>query len=134
MSPVGFDKMLPRDNKMFNVSEGFNLKPVPEPSIIEKLAALDIDIRKLKVKDMSMNSSHYSESTSQNTYRVEANKSKSRHIGGGNYGAADFFADMPSKSHLTSKMSLKQQQSEMSLEEKILQGFYKNTNIPLKKQ
>jgi hypothetical protein len=64
VSPVGFDKMLPRDNKMFNVSEGFNLKPAAEPSIIEKLAALDIDIRKLKVKDNSQNSSYYSDSTS----------------------------------------------------------------------
>jgi hypothetical protein len=50
VSPIGFDKQLPRDNKMFNVSEGFNLNPTPEPSIIDKLAAMDIDIRKLRVK------------------------------------------------------------------------------------
>ena len=50
VTPLGFDKMLPRDNMMFNLNDGYNLKPKPEPSIIEKLASMDIDIRKLRIK------------------------------------------------------------------------------------
>ena len=52
--------MLPRDNMMFNMNEGYNLKPTPEPSIIEKLASLDIDIRKLRIKHTPETSSYYS--------------------------------------------------------------------------
>ena len=65
VSPVGFDRMLPRDNLMFNMNEGYNLKPQPEPSIIDKLAALDIDIRKLRVKHSGggTSSSNFSDTT-----------------------------------------------------------------------
>ncbi len=63
MNPVGFDRMLPRDNLMFNMNEGYNLYPKPEPSIIDKLAAMDIDIRKLRVKHSGTSSSYISDST-----------------------------------------------------------------------
>ena len=59
MTPIGFDKMLPRDNQMFFVTEGFNLRPKQEPSIIEKLASLDIDLRKLRIKHGSSSFSSY---------------------------------------------------------------------------
>ena len=61
--PIGWDKMLPRDNKMFFLTEGYNLKPTPEPSIIERLASLDIDLRKLRIKQNMTSSSYYSDST-----------------------------------------------------------------------
>lgn len=113
---------------MFNVSEGFNLNPTPEPSIIDKLAAMDIDIRKLRVKHQSSLSSYYSDSTSSHSYRFAEKKDKSRHFAGANH-ATDFFSEMPSQRLNQSKISLKsgggKQHSEMSLEEKILQGFYK---------
>jgi hypothetical protein len=48
---------------MFMISDGYNLEPKPEPSIIEKLASLDIDIRKLRIKHSSTSNSYYSEST-----------------------------------------------------------------------
>ena len=123
MSPIGFDRQLPRDNRMFNVSEGFNLNPTPEPSIIDKLAAMDIDIRKLRVKHQSSLSSYYSDSTSSHSYRFAENKKdKSRHYGGNH--ATDFFSEMPSQRLDQSKISIKsgggKQTSEMSLEEKIL--------------
>jgi hypothetical protein len=34
VSPLRWDKMLPRDNKMYFVSEGYNIDPTPEPSIV----------------------------------------------------------------------------------------------------
>jgi hypothetical protein len=111
---------------MFNVSEGYNLNPTPEPSIIDKLAAMDIDIRKLRVKHQSSLSSYYSDSTSSHSYRFAEKKAKSRHYGGQH--ATDFFSEMPSQRMNQSKISLKsggKQPSEMSLEEKILNGFYK---------
>ena len=78
VNPIGFDKMLPRDNKMFFVSEGFNLRPAPEPSIIEKLAMLDIDIRKLRIKHFGGTSmSNFSESTA-HSYRREPNFEQSK--------------------------------------------------------
>ena len=124
MSPLGFDKMLPRDNMMFNLNEGYNLKPPPEPTIIDKLAALDIDIRKLRVKHS--NSSCYSNST-MNSFRFEnySKRDKSRHYGN-HTNTADFFSDYNSKSHVNSKTSLKSKlNTEMSLEEKILNGYFK---------
>lgn len=63
MTPLGFDKMLPRDNKMFFLSDGYNLNPKPEPSIIEKLASLNIDIRKLRIKHSGESSFYSGEST-----------------------------------------------------------------------
>jgi hypothetical protein len=89
--------MLPRDNLMFNMNEGYNLKPQPEPSIIDKLAAMDIDIRKLRVKHSggATSSSYMSDSTTSNSFRDEG---KSRYHGGfktNEHGAAnDFFSDM----------------------------------------
>ncbi len=69
---------MPRDNRMFNVSEGFNLNPTPEPSIIDKLASMDIDIRKLRVKHATSLSSYYSDSTSSHSYQYAEKKDKSR--------------------------------------------------------
>lgn len=60
VNSVGFDKMLPRDNKMYFVNEGFNLEPLPQPSIIDRLASLDIDIKKLRIKHCGTSSSFYS--------------------------------------------------------------------------
>jgi len=74
---------------MFNVSEGYNLNPTPEPSIIDKLAAMDIDIRKLRVRHQSSLSSYQSDSTSSHSYRFADKKEKSRHYGGKH--ATDFF-------------------------------------------
>lgn len=62
------------------MNEGYNLNPKPEPSIIDRLAAMDIDIRKLRVKHSGISSSYMSESTTQNSFRV--NEPKSRHQGG----------------------------------------------------
>lgn len=77
--------MLPRDNRIFFVNEGNNLRPTPEPSIIEKLAILNIDIRKLRIKHFGGTSmSNFSESTA-NSYRKEPN------------------FENQSKSHMTSK-------------------------------
>lgn len=86
---------------MFNVSEGFNLKPIPEPSIIDKLAAMDIDIRKLRVKHSTSLSSCYSDSTSSHSYRFGDKKEKSRAYPGQN---TDFFSDMQMNQ---SKISMK---------------------------
>ena len=116
--------MLPRDNLMFNMNEGYNLKPTPEPSIIEKLASLDIDIRKLRIKHTPETSSYYSQSTA-NSYRVEAASTKKD--GKSNRGGpfdTDYISDV-SKSLAESKRSIKSRKTEMSLEEKLLKGFYK---------
>ena len=39
--PIGFDKLLPRDNRMFYINEGNNLD-VKEDSFLDKYAFLDI--------------------------------------------------------------------------------------------
>ena len=122
--------MLPRDNLMFNMNEGYNLNPKPEPSIIDKLAAMDIDIRKLRVKHSGTSSSYISDSTTENSFR--ANEPKSRHYHHKtNDTVNDFFSDMNigavAGHHSLSKMSGGgAKPSEMSLEEKILGGFYNN--------
>ena len=106
---------------MFNLNDGYNLKPVPEPSIIEKLASLDIDIRKLRIKHSGTSSSCYSDSTAL-SYRgdpVGKKDGKSRHNTNN-----DFNSDL-SKSHFASKHSIKSRHTEMSLEERILNGYYK---------
>ncbi len=113
--------MLPRDNKMYFVSEGYNIDPAPEPSIVQKLAQMDIDIRKLRIKNYSTTDSYYSQSTA-NSFRdigvsqQKKDTAKSRQ-------AIDEYDR--SKSHATSKLSIKSKKSEMSLEEKLLKGFYK---------
>jgi hypothetical protein len=117
---------------MFNMNEGYNLNPKPEPSIIDKLAAMDIDIRKLRVKHSGASSSYMSDSTTQNSFRV--NEPKSRHYGANhktNDAVNDFFSDMNMGAiaghHSLSKMTNGgTKHSEMSLEEKILGGFYNN--------
>jgi hypothetical protein len=113
--------MLPRDNIMFNMNEGYNLKPQPEPSIIDKLAAMDIDIRKLRVKHSGggTSTSYMSDSTTSNSFRGEG---KSRYHGGfksnEHGGANDFFSDMhiggavAGGHHSLSKMSNVPKQSE----------------------
>lgn len=117
VSPVGFDRMLPRDNRMFKISDGYNLDPKPEPSIIEKLASLDIDIRKLRIKNSTTTSSYYSQSTA-HSYRVDAGSNKKERTAVG-----DYLSEI-SGTH-QSKQSLKSRRTEMSLEEKLLKGFYK---------
>ncbi|TNV81186.1 hypothetical protein FGO68_gene4482 [Halteria grandinella] len=123
VNPVGFDKMLPRDNKMFMISDGYNLEPKPEPSIIEKLASLDIDIRKLRIKHSSTSTSYYSESTA-HSYAGNSN-AKPRQAGG------DYLSEV-SKTNLNatnqSKNSLKSRRTELSLEEKLLKGYYKQSD------
>ncbi len=114
------------------MNEGYNLNPKPEPSIIDKLAAMDIDIRKLRVKHSGASSSYMSDSTTQNSFRV--NEPKSRHYGANhktNDAVNDFFSDMNMGAiaghHSLSKMTNGgTKHSEMSLEEKILGGFYNN--------
>ena len=80
-----FDKMLPRDNKMFFINEGMNLQPKQEKSMLQRLTEMDIDPRKFrKMKYHSQNGSlSFNES-----YTTESKK--------------------------------------VTLENKILQGFYKS--------
>ena len=95
VTPVGFDRMLPRDNLMFNMNEGYNLRPQPEPSIIDKLAAMDIDIRKLRVKHSGGTSSSFmSDSTNSNSFLN--GEGKSRYQGGykTNDAVNNFFSEM----------------------------------------
>ena len=112
---------------MYFVNEGFNLEPTPQPSIIDKLAALDIDIKKLRIKHSGTSSSFYSMSTS-NSVRYEGSKQegKSRALinGAAAKNIGDYVSDI-SKSHMSSKRSVKSRKSEMSLEDKLLKGFYK---------
>lgn len=102
---------------MYFVNESQNLEPTPEPSLIDKLAALDIDVKKLRIKLTGTPSSFYSIST---THSLKADTSpkygRARALG------AERMSDL---SHVSSKRSLKSKKTEMSLEEKILSGFYK---------
>ena len=93
------------------------MDPTPEPSLIDKLAALDIDIKKLRIKHTGTASSFYSISTA-HSLKVDTSPKygKSRGVGG------ERMSDM---SHVSSKRSLKSKKTEMSLEEKLLSGFYK---------
>jgi hypothetical protein len=90
------------------------------------LAALDIDIKKLRIKHSGTSSSFYSMSTS-HSVRNEGSKNEGRpranNLGGGK-NLGDYVSDI-SKSHLSSKRSVKSRKSEMSLEDKLLKGFYK---------
>lgn len=106
---------------MYFVNEGFNLEPTPQPSIIDKLTALDIDIKKLRIKHTGTASSFYSMSTS-HSVRHEGSKLEGKSRGVKTLG--DYVSDI-SKSHLSSKRSVKSRKSEMSLEDKLLNGFYK---------
>jgi len=102
---------------MYFVNERQNLEPTPEPSLIDKLAALDIDIKKLRLKQTGTPSSFYSISTT-HSLKVDASPKygKPRALG------AERMSDM---SLVSSKRSLKSKKTEMSLEEKLLSGFYK---------
>ena len=102
---------------MYFVNERQNLEPTPEPSLIDKLAALDIDIKKLRIKHTGTASSFYSISTAHSLKGDGSPKyGKSRAVGG------ERMSDM---SQVSSKKSLKSKKTEMSLEEKLLSGFYK---------
>ena len=98
---------------MFFVSEGYNLRPKGEPSIIEKLAALDIDINKIRIKHSLTSSSYYSDSTAPS---VKFNEKKSN---------KEKVESEMTKSLATSKRSIKSKRSQLSLEDKLLKGFFK---------
>jgi hypothetical protein len=105
---------------MYFVNETQNLNPLPEPSIIDKLAALDIDIKKLRIKNFGTSSSFYSISTAHSLRAGEGTPTRKEPK---MRAAIDRMSEI--QSHVSSKHSLKSKKTEMSLEEKLLSGFYK---------
>jgi hypothetical protein len=50
-SPIGFDKQLPRDNKMFYINEGNNLN-LKEETFLDRFSSLDLLPNKIKLTNL----------------------------------------------------------------------------------
>ncbi|CDW89000.1 UNKNOWN [Stylonychia lemnae] len=110
--PIGFDKMLPRDERMFFINEGNNLKQ-KEESILEKLQNLDAYPRKINLKNMLLK--HSKQGKAMSAYHNPKGDDGSISMS-----SIAFNSENGSRGYGAGKR--------LSLEQKILAGYYKITS------